>query len=67
MNAISSHAMTTLLRTLAAALPLFSLAACQSVLPTEAKVDFPTATAPELPASGPTPGPRWRCSCATIS
>jgi flagellar L-ring protein precursor FlgH len=45
--------MTTLLRTLAAALPLFALAACQSLLPTEAKVDFPTATAPAMPASGP--------------
>lgn len=45
--------MTTLLRTLAAALPLFSLAACQNLIPTEAKVDFPTATAPALPASGP--------------
>lgn len=49
--------MSTLLRTLAAAVPLFSLAACQSVLPTEAKVDFPTATAPTLPEGGPTPIP----------
>jgi flagellar L-ring protein precursor FlgH len=49
--------MTTLLRTLAAALPLFTLAACQSVLPTEAKVDFPTATSPQIPASGPMPIP----------
>ncbi len=48
--------MSILLRTLAAALPLFSLAAC-SVLPTEAKVDFPTATAPSIPESGPTPIP----------
>lgn len=49
--------MSTLLRTLAAAVPLFSLAACQSMLPTEAKVDFPTATAPALPEGGPTPIP----------
>ncbi len=48
--------MSTLLRTLAAALPLFSLAACE-VLPTQAKVDFPTATAPTIPESGPTPIP----------
>ncbi|HEX5685343.1 MAG TPA: flagellar basal body L-ring protein FlgH [Ideonella sp.] len=48
--------MTPLLRSLAAALPLFSLAACE-VLPTQAKVDFPTATAPAIPESGPPPIP----------
>jgi flagellar L-ring protein FlgH len=48
--------MTPLLRTLAAALPLFSLAACE-VLPTQAKVDFPTATSPAIPESGPVPIP----------
>lgn len=45
--------MNTLLRSLAAALPLFSLAACQSVLPTEARVDFSSATAPEVPMPQP--------------
>jgi flagellar L-ring protein precursor FlgH len=49
--------MNTMLRTLAAVLPLFSLAACETVLPTQARVDFPVATAPELPASGPAPIP----------
>jgi flagellar L-ring protein precursor FlgH len=49
--------MNFLLRTFAAVLPLVSLAACETVMPTTAKVDFPTATAPELPASGPTPIP----------
>ena len=52
--------MNTLLRALIAALPLASLVpltGCQSVLPSEAKVDFPTATAPALPESGPTPIP----------
>jgi flagellar L-ring protein FlgH len=49
--------MNTVLRTLAAVLPLVLLAACETVMPTTAKVDFPTATAPELPASGPTPMP----------
>jgi len=47
---------TKLLRTLAAVLPLLALCACQ-VMPTEAKVDFPTATAPALPENGPTPIP----------
>jgi flagellar L-ring protein precursor FlgH len=45
---------TRLLRTVAAALPLATLAACQ-MMPTEAKVDFPTATAPTLPEGGPLP------------
>jgi flagellar L-ring protein FlgH len=49
--------MNTVLRTLVAVLPLFCLAACETVMPTQAKVDFPTATSPELPASGPTPMP----------
>jgi len=52
--------MNSSLRLLAAALPLASLVAltgCQSVLPTEAKVDFPTATAPAMPQSGPIPIP----------
>ncbi|MBP7915150.1 MAG: flagellar basal body L-ring protein FlgH [Vitreoscilla sp.] len=45
--------MNTLLRSLAAALPLFSLSACQSVLPSEARVDFSSATAPEMPMAQP--------------
>lgn len=45
-----------LVRAMAAVLPLVTLAACQ-VMPTEAKVDFPTATAPALPEGGPTPIP----------
>ena len=49
--------MNSLLRTFAAVLPLVSLAACETVMPTTAKVDFPTATAPDMPASGPTPIP----------
>ena len=48
--------MNTLLRSLALA-SLIPLTACQSVLPSEAKVDFPTATAPALPEAGPTPIP----------
>lgn len=44
--------MNTVLRVLAATLPLVPLAACQ-VLPSQATVDFPVATAPALPASGP--------------
>lgn len=47
--------MTILIRALAAALPLVSLiplTGCQ-VLPTQAKVDFPTATAPAIPETGP--------------
>ena len=56
----ATNPMNTLLRALAVALPLASLVpltACQSVLPSEAKVDFPTATAPTLPENGPTPIP----------
>jgi flagellar L-ring protein precursor FlgH len=56
----ATNPMNTLLRALAVALPLASLVSltgCQSVLPSEAKVDFPTATAPTLPESGPTPIP----------
>ncbi len=45
-----------LARSLAATLPLCSLAACQ-MMPTEAKVDFPTATAPVIGEAGPTPMP----------
>jgi flagellar L-ring protein FlgH len=41
---------------LAATLPLAWLTACE-VLPTQAKVDFPTATAPSVPEQGPTPIP----------
>jgi flagellar L-ring protein precursor FlgH len=50
--------MTILIRTLAAALPLIGLTACQSLLPTEAKVDFPTATSAPPQAQAPLPAPQ---------
>ncbi|MFD2451199.1 hypothetical protein [Ideonella paludis] len=44
--------MSLLTRTLAAALPLLALSACQTIYPVP-NVEFPTATAPAMPASGP--------------